>query len=117
MSKKTLTQIINDDKTEAAAKLPAISRIVSKARKAYGNSDVEIDIPEINTCEGKTGLQYLTAEDKVAVAANEISAIRVCAIEATKATDGAVLDREIERLLAVNPVLVNLETESGSDYI
>jgi len=120
MAKKlSLTQIINaDEKTmDASAKLEAITGKVNKARKAYGNTDVEIDTPKVNTCEGRVDLQYLPDTDKVALAAQEIRMIRMRAIEAVEAIDGAVLDKEVERLLAVNATLVNLTATSDSEYI
>ncbi len=119
MAKLTLTQIINIDENamDAAAKLVAISTIVDKARKAYGNTEVEIDTPRVNTCEGAVDLAFLSDADKVALAGQEIRTIRMRAIEATEATDGAVLDREIERLLSVNATLVNLAASSESAYI
>ena len=118
-NKLNLTQIINaDDKTmDAEAKIEAISAKVNRARKAYGNSDVVIATPVVNTCEGKVDLKFLSDSDKVALAGTSIRNIRMRAIEAVKATDGAVLDREIERLLAVDSVLVNLFVTSDSEYI
>ena len=115
----TLTQIINADSKsmDAAAKLEAITTKVNKARKAYGNSEVVIATPTVHTCDGAVDIAYLSDADKVALAGQEIRGIRMQAIEATEATDGAVLDREIERLLAVNSTLVNLAASSDSAYI
>lgn len=114
-----LTQIINaDEKTmDASAKLTAISKKIEGARKAYGNTEAVIKTPQVTTCDGLVDIAYLSDSDKVALAGQEIRTIRMKAIEAVKATDGAVLDREIERLLAVNSVLVNLTATSDSDYI
>ena len=112
----TLTQILNSKK-KAPKKLEMVAEVVAKARKKYGNTDEEITSPEVNTTEGMTDLAYLTDVDKVAMATKEINSIRVKAIESTKVTEGTILDREIERLLAINPVLTNLDSASGSEYV
>lgn len=112
----TLTQILNSKK-KVAKKLEMVAEVVAKARKKYGNTDEEITSPEVNTTEGMTDLAYLTDADKVVMASKEINSIRVKAIESTKVTEGTVLDREIERLLAINPVLANLDSTSGSEYV
>jgi len=118
MAKKlTLTQIVNDTEMKSVEKLELIAAVVVKARKAYGNSEVEIECPEVNTCEGIVNIKFLSEDGKAALAGREITAIRMAAIEATTATEGAVLDREVERLIAVNPVLANLLAESESAYI
>lgn len=118
-TKLSLTQIINaDEKTmDASAKIEAIAKVIAGARKQYGNSEVEIGSPEVTTTEGVVNIKFLSDADKVALAGREISSIRMKAIEAVKATDGAVLDKEIERLLAVNSTLVNLTVKSESAYI
>ena len=114
---KTLTQLINDKDMSTEDKLTKILSKVNTARKAYGNENSEIAVPEVNTCEGMVELTYLSNDDKVELAASEINSIRTTAIETTKYTEGSVLDREIERLLSVNPILVNLASESDSEYI
>ena len=115
----TLTQIINtpNKKLDSASKIEAITKKVNKARKQYGNTDVEIDAPKVQTCEGLVAMTYLSDADKVALAGKEVRNIRIQAIETTECTKGAVLDREVERLLSINPILTNLEASSNSDYI
>ena len=117
----TLTQILNRENKTAESKaeaLTAITAIITKARAAYGNTDVEVATPgSVNTCDGHMDMQYLTDGDKLALASNEIRKIRTKAIEITTCTTGAVLDKEIERLLAVNPILNSLQATSGSEYI
>ena len=116
MAKKTLTAIING-RGKAHKKLEAIQVVVKKARKTYGNQDEEIPSTECNTASGVQGIEYLTDSDKVAAAKAEINKIRCAAIEATKCTAGVILDREIEKLISVNPILCNLNATSGSEYI
>lgn len=115
----TLTEIINAPKKvlDASEKVVAIAKKVEQARKVYGNTDAEITAPEVNTCEGAVDLAFLDAADKVAVAGSEIRKIRVQAIETTKQTEGSVLDAEVVRLIAVNPVLCNITAATESAYI
>lgn len=117
MSKLTLTQILNQEKPVASEQLTAITAIINTARKAYGNADAEVATPKVNTTEGMVDLKYASAKDKVALVRREVSTIRAKAIETVEATEGAQLDKEIERLLSINPILVNLAAESESAYI
>lgn len=112
-----LTTLLADKDMSASEKLTKVAEVVAKARKAYGNPDVKIKVPSVPSTEGQQELTYLSDADKVAVARTEVAKIKVAAIETTKCTKGAVLDRELERLISVNPVLVNLDVESGSEYI
>ena len=115
----TITEILNADVKEINndAKVAKLAEIIAVARKAYGNTEAVIASPMVSTTEGRVDIKYLTSADKVALAAQEVRRIRTQAIETTNATDGTVLDREIERLLAVNSTLVNLTSKSESSYI
>jgi len=115
----TLTEIVNrkGDAAVASQQIADIAEIVTKAREEYGNTDAEVSTTKVNTCDGMVDLKYLSDSDKVAVAAGEIARIRVQAIEAVECTEGANLAREVERLVAVNPVLTNITTASESEYI
>lgn len=103
-----LTEIINSTTMEPTEQLERIVEIIARARKAYGNDTVVIKTPTVGTVDGGMDLGLLSVEDKVALAKQEIRLTRMKAIEATKATDGAVIGKEWERLLAVNSTLVNL---------
>ena len=113
----TLTEIINNKDAKADAKLEAINDIVTNIRAKYGNTDVIVDTPEVNTTDGVVGLQYLSDEDKVAVAANVIADIRIIAIEDTKQSELIKLDKRIEELVATSNILVTLSAKSESEYI
>lgn len=117
--KQTLTSIINtpNKKMDADEKIAAIAKIVAKARVKYGNTDAEISGPAISTCEGVTNLAYLSSDDKVAVAAKVIKTIRCQAIETTECQEGTLFDTEVARLIAINPVLVNLTATTDSEFI
>lgn len=111
-----INEIIERDISDSE-KVVAIAEIVSKARKNYGNADIEISTIGINTTDGIVDMEYLGSGDKVAVAHREFKNCVLQAIEHCKCTEGSILDKEIESLIATNPVLVNLLKESESSYI
>lgn len=117
--KVTITGILNTSskKMEASEKLEAIAGIVAKAREKYGNSEEKIDEPQIGTCEGVVDYAFLSNEDKLSVVERAVKAIRQQAIETTKSTQGTMLEAEIVRLIAVNPVLTNCTAATESDYL
>ena len=112
-----LREIFTNEDMAASEKVGAIASIVEKARENYGNSDMDITIPEVSTCEGITDLSLMSDDDKVAIAERSVSNIIQTAVEFTKEEEGIVLDKEIERLVATNPVLVNLSEAVDSEYI
>ena len=112
----TFNDILQSD-TVASEKLKQLTTLVADIRKAYGNSDVEIDIPYVNTPDGMVSLTYLDDDSKVVLAGNQVRAASIEAIEICECTQGAVLDKEIEGLIATDPILCNLASTSGSKYI
>lgn len=113
----TFTQILNNEGLTASEKIAKLSSLTTKAREAYGNQETEIAVPDVPTTEGIVSIKYLSDEDKVSLASCQIRNIANEAIATTECEEGAVLDREIERLVAKNPVLVNLLAKSESSYI
>ena len=113
----TFTEILSNEDFTADQKVEKFTTLVAKARKAYGNEDVEIAEPIIQGTEGGISLRYYAAEDKVSLAATELTSISTHAIHLVEGTEGAVLDKEIERLVATNPVLCNIGAKSTSAYI
>ena len=114
----TLTQILSEEnKQTAAEKVEAIASIVTKARKAYGNSEEEIDSVQVNTASGMIDMKYVTDADKVAVAGQVVGSIKREALETVQLTQGSKLDKEIERLIACHPVLANIAQSSDSEYL
>ena len=112
----TFNEILKSD-ASAEAKLQDIINLVATIRKEYGNSDVEIDSPYVNTPEGMVSLKYLDDESKVIYAGHQVRSATVEAIEICESTQGAVLDKELESLIATDPILCNIATNSGSKYI
>lgn len=112
-----LKDIFTSKELTAAEKVAEISAVVNKARKAYGNTEKVIKEPEVNTCEGIQDLSMLDDESKVALAEREVQHIKIVAVESTKAKEGVVLDRKIEELIAISPILVNISKSTESDYL
>ena len=112
-----LSQIFASEELSDGEKVTAIAGVVTKAREAYGNPEAKITVTGIHTTEGIKDLNLLSDESKVAVAASEVQVIIQRAVEVGKATEGAVLDREVERLIATNSILVNITDKIKSEYL
>jgi len=82
----TLTQVLADESTTASEKLTAVAEIVAKARKAYGNEDLEITSPEVQTTEGFQPLVQVSDKDKVALVSQEVKRIKAVVYEGSQAT-------------------------------
>ena len=94
-----------------------LAKIVTKAREAYGNIDKEITPPEVNTINGLEDLAMLCDESKLVIAKSEVDNIRTIAVEYVKAFDGAILDRKVEELIAISPILANITAKVESSYL
>ena len=94
-----------------------LAKIVTKAREAYGNIDKEITPPEVNTINGLEDLAMLCDESKLVIAKSEVDNIRTIAVEYVKAFDGAILDRKVEELIAISPILANITEKVKSSYL
>ena len=94
-----------------------LAKIVTKAREAYGNIDKEITPPEVNTINGLEDLAMLCDESKLVIAKSEVDNIRTVAVEYVKAFDGAILDRKVEELIAISPILANITEKVKSSYL
>ena len=112
-----IKDILRDEDMKSAEKLTLVQDIVETARKMYGNEDVTINVPDVNTTAGMKSLKYLSDDSKVAVASTAFDTIVNIAIEAHTDTQGMMLDREIESLIACDPILVNLAATTGSTYL
>ena len=102
----------------SAKKLAKITETVKSCRKKYGNTDLEVEAPEVNTINGVESMDYLSDDDKLALADSCITQIRHEAIEEVKTNPLAILDEEVIALIATSPVLTNLSsTNSASDIL
>ena len=109
--------IVNDKEMDAENKLGKLVEIVMNCRTSYGNEDVEIEVPAVNTVDGYKSIKYLSDEDKVVVAGKEFSDLAGQAIEMNETTKGLVLDKELTSLIACSPILVNLKASTGSSLL
>ena len=112
-----LTEILNSEELSTKEQVAAIAEVVAKARIAYGNGDAEITEPEINTIDGLQDISLLCNETKIAIAESEIGNIKTIAVEFCKSFEGAKLDRKIEELIAISPILANITNTVESEYL
>ena len=113
----TFTQILTDENTSDEVKVTKISNLVKEIRETYGNSDVVLEAPEVNTADGLKPITFLTAKDKLALAERAIKAITTDAYEDVQQDKGISFDRRVEEYVAINPILSNLQTSNGSKYL
>lgn len=113
-----LTQIFDmSTDTTSADRLKHLATIVTKARKAYGNTSAEIATPDVNTTEGLQALDLTGTEDRLAIAASEFRNMKEVAAEFTKCYEGAIFDKKIEELIAISPIMANISAVIESDYL
>jgi len=113
----TIKEILANGETSAQTKLKEISEVVKTIKEIYGNSNVELKVPEAVTVDGCKPITLLTAEDKVALVTKEFNTIVTNAYEDTQLAEGLVLDRRIEEYVAINPILSNIQTSNNSKYL
>jgi len=113
----TFNDILKNTDASATEKLTDLTALVANIRQEYGNSDIEIDIPYVNTPEGLVSFRFLDAESKVVFAGQALREATVEAVEICENTQGAILDKEIESLIATCPILCNLAVTTNSKYI
>lgn len=113
----TFTEIFQSEELTGAEKVEKIKDLVAGIRSKYGNEKEEVPSTKVCTSEGYTDIKYLSNDDKVAIAERRVSHIRNEAIAYVEETPGAVLDKTIEAMVAVDSVLVNLAAKSESAYI
>lgn len=115
----SITEILEEDPKVMPneEKVVKIADIVSSARKSYGNSDTVIESPEVNTTDGMMEIKYLKADTKIELVKKEINTIKLKAIEASKNQQGVVMDKVIEELISINPILVNISDTTKFTYL
>ena len=113
----TFTQILAEENTSDETKLTEVVSLVKEIRKTYGNSDVVLEAPEVNTADGLKPITFLTAKDKLALAERVIKAITTDAYEDVQQAEGVSFDRRVEEMVSINPILSNLQTSNGSKYL
>lgn len=112
----TFTEILTSD-ASAEVKLQELANLVKDIRTSYGNTDVEVEVPYVTTADGMVKLKYLDAESKVVLAGQQIKAATMEAVEECACNPACILDREIERLVATDPIMCSLLATTNSKYI
>ena len=112
-----LQDIFSAEDIKDSEKITKIAEIVNRARAAYGNGDADITAPEMHTADGLQDLAMLSPDSKLAIAESEVRNIKVIATEFVKAFEGAKLDKKIEELIAISPILANITASVDSEYI
>ena len=115
----TFTEIFaaTSEEMSTEQKLHELNKLVSQARSAYGNEDIDIPEPEVNTTDGLRKLSYVSPEGKIACANTAFNTIKNIVIEAHESTPGMNLDKELESMIAVDPTLCNLSATVTSAYL
>ena len=112
-----ISEIFDNEDTTPTQKLQSIDTLVQEARAAYGNTHMEITAPTVTTTAGCLEIQYLSDADKVQIAKMAFHSITSEAIETAQETEGVILDKEIQSLIATDPILVNLGKQCESEYL
>lgn len=113
----SITKILGSENATNEEKLEAVAAVVAGAREAYGNSDVAIAAPEVQTAYGVMGFVHLEDDAKVNLLAGEVQRIKAQAIEYVAQNPGTSLNRKVEELLAVNGMFVNISAGTKFEYI
>ena len=107
---------LNNEETTSAEKLAAVAAFVTTVRTKYGNLDKEITAVKVPTTTGFVPISLLTNEEKIAIAESEIREIITMSTAVSENSEGSLFDRVFEGFVAVNPILVNLDQVSDSEY-
>ena len=113
----SITKVLTDEKMSAEDKLQAVAETVAGAREKYGNDKVEIAVPRVQTATGSMPFNMLEDEGKVAVLRSEVALIKTAAIEASEQTEGVVINKKIEELIATNGFFANVAPGTKFEYI
>ncbi len=113
----TISTILDNTETSAAEKIAQLSKVVDKAKEAYGNTGIEITAPKVNSSEGYVDMKFMSAEDKIVIASIAIREITMEVAAITDIVEGVVFDSEIERAFAMSSILSNLTATQDSKYL
>lgn len=113
----SISEILNDKESSSKEKLEKIATIVATARTNYGNVDATIPSGSANTAYGSVAFEHLEDDSKIELVKREVAMIRVAAVEADTETTGVNINKEIEKLIAVSPLLNNLVSKTKLSYL
>ena len=113
----SITKILEDKEMPTKDKLKTVAGIVAKVRKAYGNSEVEISMPEVQTTMGAIPFNLLEEEGKLHVVKDRVAYVRRASIEESLEVEGSVLGNIEEYRIATDDILTNITTDSPTTYL
>ena len=113
----SLTKILSEKDADAEDQLLRVADIVGQDRNTYGNADVDIEAPSVDTTEGRMSFVHLEAAGQVALLRKQVSLIKAAAVEFVETNPGASMDKKIEELLAINPYFANVGNGTKFAYI
>lgn len=113
----SITKALNQKDVAADVKLTTVAEIVAGARKAYGNEEAEIKSPLVNTTNGSMEFEHLDDESKVKLLKSEVGRVKAQAIENARNNEGVKIDKEIEKLVATNPLFTNIQPGTKFEYL
>ncbi len=111
-----ITKLLGNEETTPKEKLEAVQTLVNNVRAKYGNTEIEIDAIKVNTVDGYVPLSLLTEAEKVEVATSRIKNAIATATVATENAQGSRFDRVFESMIAIDPIMCNLDQVSDSEY-
>jgi hypothetical protein len=113
----SITTILTAEKVPAVEKLEQVAQIIAGARKNYGNEEMVIECPRVDTAHGSMPFNVLEADSKVAVLRSEVGMIKAFAVEAAEQFPGTNINKKIEELLATNGLFCNVDSGAKFEYI
>ena len=112
----TITEILKSEKS-ATKKLEQLQEVVISARKEYGNAEVEVEVPTVNSADFVLSIKYLDAQSKIQLVERVVRLVTTEVVELCEENEALVFDKEVERQIASNPILCNLLASTNSKYI
>lgn len=98
--------LMSEDKPKE--KITKLAKAVKAIRADYGNTDVDIPMPDVRCATGMLPLSDLDAEGQLTHAETTVALLKAVAREANEETVGIELGKYTQQLVATNPILVNL---------
>lgn len=113
----SITKVLTDKDLSSSEKLEKVAETVAAARKAYGNEDAEIAVPQVNTVHGVMPFNVLEDDAKVEILRAAVGNIKARAVEAAEQNPGVNINKKIEELLATDSHFTNVAPGTKFEYI
>ena len=109
----SISEILKENGLSDQDKLKQIINVVAENRESYGNTELDISMPDVCTVDGSLPLSTLGDESKLTIVEQEVAHLRIRAYEFVEATQGVVMDKYVEFLISTNPILTNIGSSKG----